>query len=146
MSAQSIPVRLNGGQVTASWWNLLLYMFGAGALYETSQTLSNNASATAVTGVTCDSASYRTMTVEYDVYRKTDTAASEVRATGKVVLVWSVQNSSWSIKGEDFIGDAHGITWTLTGTTVAQLNYATTNIAGANYVGKLNTRASTFNL
>jgi hypothetical protein len=150
----TIPTRVNGaagGTVQASWWNVLrtglLQMFGLGAVGEGQITLTNNAGATAVTGVTCDSALYRTLIVDYDIYRKTDTAASELRATGRLVIQWSPQNSSWNIASEEYVPNvAHGVTWTLTGTTVVQLNYASSNLAGANYVGTLDARASTFAL
>lgn len=151
MIFSTVPARANGGRAFASWWNVLrtalIAFLGAGAIEELSQSLSNNAAATNVTGVTCDSASYRALNLEVEIYRKTDTAASEKRAWGFVICQWSIQNASWSIIGEEYWGAGdHGLTFSLTGTTVMQLQVATDNKAGSNHVGKLGIKGTTFNL
>lgn len=123
---------------------------------ETSFTLPNNSSATNLTGATCDSATYRSCVFNFDIYRKTDTASSEVRSVGSITFIWSLQDSAWYAMSPVFVGDDRsvitnvstpsGVTFSVSGTTTLQVQVATDNIPGANYVGKLNWTKETFNL
>ncbi len=105
-----------------------------------------NAQATAnVTGLLFSSAAFRSVVIEYDITRKTDTGSSEVRrVAGKLVLVFSEETSNWTLESDEFSGSLAGVT--LTVTTAGQVQYATTDITGANYVGVINFKnITTFN-
>jgi hypothetical protein len=147
--ATSIPIRVNGQRVYAGWWNILrewlIYLFGAGAIPETEFTLPNNqVSALDVTGLVFDSASFRGSVIEYDIYRKTDTASSEVRAIGEIRLVWRTETSLWELLGPSESGDFTGVTFSVT--SLGQVQVTTTNISGANYIGSMRFRARTFDV
>lgn len=150
--ASLIPIRANGGgpigYVTASWWNIirtaLLALFGDESATETAFTVVNNqAGAADVTACLVSSASSRGAVVKYDIRRKSDTALSEVRAVGTLVLGYRLQSSAWEILGQDEYGDTHGVTFTVT--AAGQVQYTSTNLAGANYVGELRFKVESFN-
>jgi len=145
----SIPVRANGDDVFAEWFNILrqwlIYLAGGGAIGETQFTVANNqASAANVTDLVFSSASHRGAVVEMDVTRKTDTASSEVRCRRELTLAYRQESASWVILDETVFGDYDGLTLTIT--AAGQVQYVSTNIAGANYVGKMNFRARTWNV
>lgn len=144
-----IPERPNGGTAIADWWNIfrtkLIGYFGAGGIGETSFTLPNNqSSATDVTGLSFSISSVRSAIVTYEVSRKTDTALSELRSIGRLFLAYRAQSSAWEILNQQENGDDSGVTFTVT--AGGQVQVATTNIAGSNYVGTLKFKGESFNV
>jgi hypothetical protein len=144
----AIPIRANGGRVTAQWFNALrqaiIDLGGGGGIPETNFVAANNQVAAAnITGLVFDSGLYRSAIVECAISRKTDTALSEVRAISTIYLLYRLETLTWDLQGPQEYGDFHGITFTVTG--AGQVQYTSTNIAGANYVGTIKFRARTFN-
>lgn len=138
-----LPDRSNGQRVVGSWFNAIKnaikMLFGDGVIVETAFAVANNqVTAADVTGALFSSADSRSARMRYDIKRKTDTASSEVRAVGELVLAYRDETSSWEILGEMFDGDAHGVTFSVT--AAGQVQYTSSSIAGANYVGQMRFR------
>jgi hypothetical protein len=144
----TLVVRSNGSRVTAAWWNdirnALIAVFGTNAIPETAFTIANNSGAADVTGLTVagTGAVTRSAFVEYDIRRKTDTALSEVREMGCFWLYYNYQTGVWAISDVTSVGDDSGVVFSI---SAGQVQYTSTNIAGANYVGQLHFRARMFN-
>jgi hypothetical protein len=150
----------SSGSVDYPWWNSLRAAgltlerwFGYGFFSETKQTLSNNAAATNVTGLTVDSADYRSLSVIYNIYRKTDTVGSEVHARGEFELLWSAELAAWQLIGEtaafwtNGAAEDAGVTFSVETTSgVGQVKVATSDIAGANGIHRLSFKATSFEL
>lgn len=161
MSFTSVTVRENGQKVLYSWFNalrtagiaadsaitalsasvtsLFSSYFGAGRIGETSITCTNNQSATDVTGLSISAASYRSGLVQVEVNRKTD--SNEAVSVGFLKLIYKAATSTWELIDE-LGGDEDGVTFTIT--AAGQVQYASDNMAGTNYVGKIKFRLSTF--
>ncbi len=90
--------------------------------------ISDGQSATDLTGVTADSAVHSSHIYTYEIIRGTT-----VFSTGVFALHY--RNSTWQlVMGEDRMDDSaddHGVTFSLTGTTTAQVQAATTSGPGA---------------
>jgi hypothetical protein len=150
-----IPTRTNT-QVNVSWWNslraagaFLENMLGGGIAVETQFTIANNqSSAASITGLVFDKTVYITAEVQYTVMRKTDTAASGVRETGRLLCTYESQENAWNIEPlvDTFMTNGpSGITFSIT--SAGQIQYTSTNITGANYVGKMRHKVvSTFSV
>jgi hypothetical protein len=111
----------------------------ASAVYVTSAeasfTIANNqSSAASVTGLLFSGATTRAFSVEYSIYRKTDTASSALAQMGQLRGVYNTQSASWFMS-DDFSGQNAGVTFTIT--SGGQIQYTSSNISGANYVGTL---------
>lgn len=135
MSFSSIPVR-GPGPVSPDWWNALRI---AGMAIESSQlsaTIANNQSSPAnVTGMAIDSVISTSAKIQAEISRLTGT--NEALARGTISLIWRRLSSTWDIVTE-WQGDDPGLTLTVTTTgTVAQVQYASTNISGSGYSGTL---------
>src|SRR3990167_2492551 len=113
----SWPERANGGgasnRVTASWWNVIRTWargyVGAGAISETQFTIANDQSSAAnITGLSVDAASYHSIFVEYHLVRGT------VIASGELVAIRRASNSFWEIVKDQYYGDDHGVTFSVT--------------------------------
>lgn len=135
MNISDIPVRVNGRKVEASWWNdirtALLTALG-GATAETQQTISNNAAATAITGLLLDSTTLVYARVLVSVYRQTD-APTKLRQVFTLDCYFKT-GTGWDFEPQS-VGEDSGLTFTIDATT-GQISYASSNVAGANYVGK----------
>lgn len=85
--------------------------------------VTNGQIATALTGETVDSSLYIACDYAFQIIRGTTVFASGI---------FSLQflNSAWRLIDRGYGGDVHGITWSLTGTTVAQLDAAADSGAG----------------
>lgn len=88
-------------------------------------------SATALSGETWTSADYTSVVYDFEIIRGTT-----INANGSFAA--QLQNSTWRIKLGAYVGDVHGITFSLTGTTTQQLNAAAN--AGDNGTIKLSRR------
>ena len=106
--------------------------------------IANNVSNTALTGMTWDGVSVRSVELEFSTYRKTDTP-TEVASHGRLKLLYKPVANTWDLiePGED--GDDCGITFSILQTaTSVQLRYTSTNLAGANYVGEIRIKKAIF--
>jgi hypothetical protein len=86
----------------------------------TTHNFTNNQAATDLTGETFASTSYKAVVFEYMVERGTT-----IFATGRFALHY--KNSAWVFVDGGYEGDEHGLTFTLSGTTTAQLRLASDN-------------------
>ncbi len=89
----------------------------------TAQTIVQNAAAANVTGLTIDSALYTSVKIGLEIVRGTTLFFSQN-------LNLQYMNSAWVIREGDLVGEgdatdsASGLTWSKTGTTIAQLKVA----------------------
>jgi len=104
----------------------------------------NQVAPTDVTGMTVDSSLYRGATVWYQVTR--ETATNELVGQGYLSLVWKPGALVWDISVGPEGPDAHGVDFTITTTgTVGQVQYTSSNMAGAGYTGQIEFFAWGFN-
>lgn len=95
-------------------------------------TLANNQSSVAdVTSALIAQASYRSVTIEYTIERKT--ATQGIRATGELILEYERYSASYRITDLNKT-EGHGINWSMSG---GQLQYTSDNMAGGTYVGNM---------
>lgn len=111
----------------------------ASAIYvvdgDTSFTIANNqSSAASITGLLIDGVSTRGFILEYSIYRQTDTALSALAQLGQLRAVYNSQSSTWFMS-DDYSGQNSGVTLTIQPS--GQIQYTSSNIAGANYVGTM---------
>jgi hypothetical protein len=111
----------------------------ASAIYvvdgDTSFTIANNqAAAASVTGLLIDGVSTRGFILDYSIYRQTDTALSALAQVGQLRGVYNSQSSTWFVS-DDYSGQNSGVTFTIQPS--GQIQYTSSNIAGANYVGTM---------
>ena len=102
---------------------------------DTSFTIANNqAAAASITGLLIDGVSTRGFILEYSIYRQTDTALSALAQLGQLRAVYNSQSSTWFMS-DDYSGQNSGVTLTIQPS--GQIQYTSSNIAGANYVGTM---------
>jgi hypothetical protein len=110
----------------------------ASAIYitdsETTFSIANNQTITNVTSLLIDGVSNRSFTIDYSIYRQTDTALSAVAEAGQLRGVYNTQSSTWFMS-DDYSGQNSGVTFSILGS--GQIRYTSSDIAGANYVGTL---------
>ena len=98
-------------------------------------TVANNQVAAAnVTGLIFNPASFRGFTLSYSIYRQADTALSAVAQVGQLRAAYNTQSNTWYLS-DDFTGQNAGVTFSILAS--GQIQYTSTSIAGANYVGTL---------
>lgn len=107
---------------------------------QVTNSIANNQSATDLTDVSIASGSYTSAILIAEIVRDTSTT----HLAG--IALWRLQyaNSAWVIEESLSIGDAHGVTLTITGTTTAQVQYATSNMGGSSYAGTMKTKLLRF--
>lgn len=99
--------------------------------YAAAVTLTAGTGPTALSGENWLSADYTTVWYDYEIIRGTT-----INANGRIAL--QKQNGSWIVNNASYLGNSHGVTFTLTGTTTQQLNV--TVGAGSNGTIKLSKR------
>lgn len=104
---------------------------------ETQFTLANNQSASSITGLILDQSVNRSAKIEYTAERRTTTQG--YRQTGILIAHYEAFSGLWSV--DDFVqagssGLTTGVTFSID-TSTGQLKYATDNMSGSTYVGKL---------
>lgn len=109
---------------------------------EATVSLANNQSATNLTGVSFDNTVSRGGIVEMYIRRKTDSSERNCHRILKVS--YDTTATAWRIDEdtEDNNGTASGVTLSLSG---GQVQYATDNQAGSNYVGLASIAIRRFN-
>lgn len=112
---------------------------GTGDLLLTSFDIANNQVAAAnVTGASFNTSSVRSAIISYSVYRST--ASSEVSECGHIYVTYKSTASSWEI-AQSKVGESSVV---FSMTTAGQLQYTSSNIAGASYSGKMKFLARAF--
>lgn len=125
----NIPVRINGTKFEASWWNdlrtalIAAFSGGGSGFVESSHSFTDNQAATDLSGETVNSANFKSAIYEFQIIRGTT-----VFANGRLYLQYL--NSAWRLVESAYDGDSHGLTWSITGTTTAQLKVAADTGAG----------------
>lgn len=152
MANTGIPIRSNGNDIDASWWNTIrAYLEGIDAfLDEVEDTIDNGASpAEDVEGLTLDAALHTSGIYEVEISRSTDSV--DAFANGRIALQRVA--GAWRVDTGSFIGDADaspgggGITFSVTEAGgVAQLKYVSSTIAGTGYVGTIKLRRVVFDV
>lgn len=106
---------------------------GGGVPAPTSFTLANNqVAAASITGLIFAPASVVGFIVEYSSHRTTST--QELASCGRLRGSFNTLAGVWSI-ANDYAGDNDGITFSVT--ALGQVQYTSTNVTGASYVGTL---------
>lgn len=100
----------------------------------TTQALTNNASATNITGLVFNKANVKSAFVKINIERSTDNALEQFNETGELVVTYKAKTDTWQIHLQSF-GDNAGVTFTVT--SGGQVQYATTNLVGASYSANL---------
>lgn len=102
---------------------------------QTSFTIANNQSSAAnITGLLFSPTLFRSVKIEYALYRQTDTAGSARAQMGQLRFVYNTQAASWFVS-DDFAGQDAGVTFSITSS--GQIQYTSTDISGTNYSGNL---------
>jgi hypothetical protein len=102
---------------------------------QTSFTIDNNqTSPVNITGLVFTPTLFRSVKIEYSIYRQTDTAGSARAQIGQLRFVYNTQSSSWLLS-DDFAGQNAGVEFSIT--AAGQIQYTSSNITGTNYVGTL---------
>jgi hypothetical protein len=109
-------------------------------MQETSFALANNQIVAAnVTGLSFNSASYKSAHIYTEVRRKTD--SNEAVSNGILRVMYKDSSSAW-ILIDELGGDDDGITFSIT--TGGQIQYTSNDLLGTNYSGKVTFKAITF--
>lgn len=130
------------GEASTGWavevTGVLQGLEGTNDIVQTSFNVSNNiSSASDVVGLIFNPAQVRGAIIDYSIYRKTDTALSEVAEEGTITIVYKnggTIGSKWTM-GRVSVGDDCGLIFTMT--DAGQVKYTSTNITGSNYTGTM---------
>lgn len=102
-------------------------------LTKVTTTIANNqSSAASVTGFVIDGSRFRSFTARYWVYRTT--ASNEIVESGTISGAYKTTANSWQISIGNISGEA-GVDFTMT--SGGQLQYTSSNLAGASYSGNI---------
>lgn len=108
-------------------------MGGGGVPDAVAFSLANNVSvATDITGLVFNPASVFSFVLEYTIAR--NTATTQLVSVGKLRGVYKSSTLSWSYS-DDYAGDDCGVDFSIT--PAGQIQYISSNMSGASYVGKL---------
>lgn len=100
-----------------------------------SQAIVNNQAAPAdVTGMLFASGTVKSVVMDVDMHRQSDTGSSELDEKGQLFVLFDPVAGSWRISFSSVFDDA-GVVFTVT--AAGQVRYTSTNIAGSNSVGTL---------
>jgi hypothetical protein len=87
-----------------------------------------------ITGLLFDPIVTRSFSLDYVIYRQTDTASSAVAQTGQLRGVYNTQAAIW-LMSDDFSGQNAAVTFSIQPS--GQIQYTSSDITGANYIGSL---------
>lgn len=100
--------------------------------------LNAQGSAVDVDGLVFDKSVYKTVVLDVDIERFTDT--NKVQETGQIKLNHDTQADAWQISFNSSFGDA-GVVFSVTGS--GQVQYTSDDLTGANYNGKIRVARTT---
>lgn len=136
------------GQAATDWAEAVTEVLGSISgpddILPSTFSISNNVGvATSLTNLAFNTGSVRQATVTYAIYRRTDSSTSGHAEMGVINLIFDNNASSgnkWLMNQSNVVGNA-GVAFSIT--DAGQLQYTSTNIAGANYSATLRFRAQT---
>lgn len=107
---------------------------------QTSFTIANAQTSPAdITGLSFSPTLFRSVKLEYALYRQTDTLGSAVAQVGQLRIVYNTQAGEWLVS-DDFAGQNAGVEFSVDNTT-GQIRYTSTDLdplnSNPNYVGSL---------
>lgn len=112
---------------------------GSADIALTSFTIANNQSSVAnVTGASWDTSQVRSSIMTYSVYRST--ASNEVSESGQIYITYKSTAGTWEL-AQNKVGES-SVVFTIT--NAGQLQYTSSNLAGASYSGKMKFKAVSF--
>lgn len=112
---------------------------GPNDILTTTFTIPNNVtSVTNVSGLAFDTTQVRSAIIDYSIYRSV--TGSDLSECGEMLVTYSSVNGTWEL-ARFAVGDA-GVTFTMTNT--GQLQFTSTNFAGAAYTSKMVFSAKAF--
>jgi hypothetical protein len=101
-------------------------------LSASTQTIANNQSSEAnISNLIFDGSQVRGAIVQYTLYRRTDDI--EYAQIGQFNIVYKTDDMTWILGAESYAGDNAGVTFSIT--NAGQIQYVSSNMAGANYSG-----------
>lgn len=104
----------------------------------TTASLANNQVAAAdVTSLSFNSSTIRSATIEYSIYRLT--GSFELSEAGILIITYTSTAATWEITRVSTAGSDSGVTLSIT--TLGQVQYISTNVAGTGYSGQMKYRA-----
>jgi len=119
--------------------NVLNFTVGLSDILLTNFTVANNqASVADITGLSFDSTVVRSAIISYSLYRST--ASSELSECGQIYVTYLSTAATWTI-AQNFTG-LSGVVFSIT--NAGQVQYTSSNLSGASYVGKLKFTAKSF--
>lgn len=141
----SLPLRVNGEEVDASWWNTirsaLLQLFpGSDGNPTAPYDVANNQSTYTNIGINYDPAAGSSWITFYEIYRKTD--SSELLEVGEIHVTYKPVTGNFDYGRVIKVGDnslntsGSILTDPFQVTSGGDLQYKSDNLSGGNYVGK----------
>lgn len=138
------------GQPATDWaaqvTTVLNDLLGPNDITQTTFTVGNNIAVfTDIAGLSFNTGEVRGSTIEYTIYRYSDSFPSGNAESGTLTIVYdnnAAPGSLWSMTGYGINGYA-GVTFTIT--DLGQVQYKSTNITGTNYAGNMHFRAKSLN-
>lgn len=97
--------------------------------------LNNQSSSQNLTSLAFNGAEQNRVTLEYGIFRRTDTQS--LAQAGELKLVYNEEDMEWFLS-DSYAGQNAGVNFSIT--TSGQLQYTSTNLTGANYDGRLEYR------
>lgn len=114
---------------------LIAFFLAGGRATPLVQSIGNTMSATDVTGFTVDSDTTKCKICLYDIERSTDTTTKQ--EVGVLFISRNARDEAWRVSTMALLDDDSGVDFSVTGSTVAQLQYETDTISGASYTGEM---------
>lgn len=115
---------------------LLDFFLKGGRTSPLAMAIANNQTTPAdVTGFTADSAKVKAKFAIYDIERKTATINRQ--EMGLIFITRDTADSQWRVSKFSLFDDDMGVTWSMTQTTVGQLQYVSDNMSGGSYASTL---------
>lgn len=106
-----------------------------GALWANLAVGNNQIAAANLAGLLFDKAAEYGARVLYHMHRRTDTGGSEVVSVGELFIRYKPGADAWDVTDNILGGDDHGVAFSIT--AGGQIQYTSSDIAGANYVGEM---------
>lgn len=115
--------------------NIQIASGGGGTGAVVTQAIANNqAAAAVVAGLSFNSVTEKAASMLFSLVRRTDTPAEQFNEVGEIRIIHDAENSLWKIDWSSSFDDA-GVTFSIT--AGGQIEYVSTNLAGASYAGEL---------
>jgi len=133
MAFSDIPIRSNGEDILAGWFNTirteLLGFSGGGGVAQTTFALTDGAGPLPITGMLCDSVAARTYFWEYDIYRNTTGGgAIEFVEAGLIIASYKATAAAWTFS-QGPVHSSAGVTFSIVSGT-GQFEYTATSETG----------------